>query len=466
MAREVSSSFRLMLVALGASGCTSHPLTAITFDTGVEQRDDYKQVTGSATSIDILFVVDNSGSMAVNQSNLASNLPGFIDLISATPADFRIAVTSTDMDDPTQSGRFLAASGNPKILSRTTPNLKDVFAANVKLGTHGSGFEHPLAAMEAALSAPLINNENAGFLRSDALLGIVVVSDEDDCSYPDHLVDEFGDDYPCYTKVDQMIPVPHYVDFLKGLKGGDASKIFYAYIGGPDIPAATVLQACSRNSECQSGLCWEQSVSESLMPMPQCCPPNPTLLACQSDSDCASVAGTSCVGHKCMFNMTQRQYPPHECSCYGPTFGAAAVPGTRNIDMVKSFGSNGIFDTICTDDWNKSLQAIGGVVVSLVCQFPLSELKKDPNRLPSSARDLIVKVAGNEVAPTGWTYNCPTAQSPNGSVSFNSNSCPGPGASIQFIFEPASMSSPPVLGTGTTACPAGQRPGNCGYCQS
>jgi hypothetical protein len=307
-----------------------------------------------SVAVDILFVIDNSGSMGAVQESLAASLPSlFIDRLSDSlaPTDFHIAVISTDMDDTAQSGRFQAAPGNPKILTPDTPNVKQVLSDNLKLGTHGSGFERPLAAMEVALSLPLIGNENAGFLRAKALLGIVVVSDEDDCSGPPG-VDDFGDDSFCYSKIDQMTPVQHFVDFLKGLKGGDAGKIAYAYIGGPDIPIATRISGCSRDSECESGLCWQVT--------DMCCPSNPAPLACRSDSDCAGVAGTSCVGRTCMFNMTQRPYPPHQCSCFGRTFGTAAVPGTRNIDMVKAFGSNGIFSSICTDDWNKIMQDLFG----------------------------------------------------------------------------------------------------------
>src|SRR5262249_25020223 len=159
-----------------------------------------QQPTTGSSKIDILFMVDNSGSMAEEHANVAANAGAFIDLIAATPADFRIALVTTDMfNGPPKpgGGRFWScsttirgcenfpcpAAGNPKILDRNTPNLKDVFAANVcSLGTGGDGFEKGLAAVEAALTPPLIDNENSGFLRNDALLGVVYVSDEEDCS--------------------------------------------------------------------------------------------------------------------------------------------------------------------------------------------------------------------------------------------------------------------------------------------
>ena len=54
------------------------------------------------------------------------------------------------------------------------------------LGTEGCGFEHQLQSLRAALAAsdPASNLavSNRGFLREDAFLGIVILSDEDDCS--------------------------------------------------------------------------------------------------------------------------------------------------------------------------------------------------------------------------------------------------------------------------------------------
>src|SRR5687767_15405232 len=49
------------------------------------------------TPTDILFVVDNSGSMADEQENLAVNFGRFIEQIAGS-GDYRIAVVTTDVD--------------------------------------------------------------------------------------------------------------------------------------------------------------------------------------------------------------------------------------------------------------------------------------------------------------------------------------------------------------------------------
>ncbi len=64
--------------------------------------------------------------------------------------------------------------------------MSKVFGCIAQLGTGGCGFGQPLAALARALGAdgqppPAAN---AGFLRPDAYLGIVLISNEDDCSVP------------------------------------------------------------------------------------------------------------------------------------------------------------------------------------------------------------------------------------------------------------------------------------------
>jgi hypothetical protein len=51
------------------------------------------------------------------------------------------------------------------------------------VGVLGCGYEHQLASIARALD-PAATPENAGFIRPDAHLAIVLVTDEDDCSAP------------------------------------------------------------------------------------------------------------------------------------------------------------------------------------------------------------------------------------------------------------------------------------------
>jgi hypothetical protein len=67
-----------------------------------------------------------------------------------------------------------------------------MFQDNVRVGIRGNTTEKGLNALRAALDPSfidpitgknLVNNENAGFLRPDAKLTLILVSDEEDCSY-------------------------------------------------------------------------------------------------------------------------------------------------------------------------------------------------------------------------------------------------------------------------------------------
>jgi hypothetical protein len=124
---------------------------------------------------DVLFVVDNSCSMAEEQGSLGSNLGAFLSFAMTQGIDYQIAVTTTDVDPGGEQGRFV---GTTKIITPNTANGDQIFQQNVSLGTGGSGIEQGLEASYLALSDPLINTWNAGFIRQDAALAVIYVSDE------------------------------------------------------------------------------------------------------------------------------------------------------------------------------------------------------------------------------------------------------------------------------------------------
>lgn len=131
------------------------------------------------TPIDILFVVDNSGSMADNQARLVENFQRFIDqpAIANDEVDFHIGVTTTDTF--AEAGRLV---GVPAVITNDTPDLASVFTANASVGVNGSGSEAGLEASRLALSEPNLSGANAGFLRDEAALVVIYVSDEEDQS--------------------------------------------------------------------------------------------------------------------------------------------------------------------------------------------------------------------------------------------------------------------------------------------
>ena len=139
--------------------------------------DTYTLPPAAKRPVDVLFVIDDSCSMKNDQDALAANFDSFIGSFQTRQVDFQLGAVTTDMKSPTRSGRLVAP-----FLGSQTPELKAAFKAMVSVGTQGSSNEQGLAAAAAALSEPLASAENAGFLRDQADLGLVFITDENDHS--------------------------------------------------------------------------------------------------------------------------------------------------------------------------------------------------------------------------------------------------------------------------------------------
>lgn len=135
-------------------------------------------------SVDILFVVDDSGSMMTHQTNLANNITRFVSAFTKRGSiDYHIGVINSTMDTwsgtPNCCGKLV---GYPHFVDRNTPNVVNVLARNLKVGTNGSGTERFFDPIMAALSAPLVNTDNLGFYRSNSHLAVVYITDAEDQS--------------------------------------------------------------------------------------------------------------------------------------------------------------------------------------------------------------------------------------------------------------------------------------------
>lgn len=121
--------------------------------------------------VDILFVVDNSGSMGDMQSSISANSSVFITALNAAGADFRIAVITTD--DPNFVG---------PVLDPTYPSLETEFQSQILVGTSGSAMEPGLQMAYEATSTGGDADPLGSFMRPDATFSVVFISDEDDRS--------------------------------------------------------------------------------------------------------------------------------------------------------------------------------------------------------------------------------------------------------------------------------------------
>jgi hypothetical protein len=118
--------------------------------------------------------------------------------------------------------------------------LETKFACVAQIGTGGDGNERPMAALSAALSPP-INQPgacNEGFLRDDALLVVVIITDEQD----DHETES------CMSDPQPGSPgePPGWFAAVTAAKGGDESKIVVLSLVGPqDEPKCPELDKCT-----------------------------------------------------------------------------------------------------------------------------------------------------------------------------------------------------------------------------
>ncbi len=151
------------------------------------QIDEFEQL--GTPKVDILFVIDNSCSMGQEQDSIAANFQAFIQFAQAQALDYQLGVTTADSD--TDMGRLVHPTGpsalyggpvqNKIVTPQTQPTPESVFVTNVSLGTGAPGSAADESGFESAflaLTAPNSIGHNAGFLRQDAVLSIIFVSDE------------------------------------------------------------------------------------------------------------------------------------------------------------------------------------------------------------------------------------------------------------------------------------------------
>jgi hypothetical protein len=241
----VQTAFRLparSLLALAAAAaalalggaCNTRPIAKPGEAPAQVTPDTFNQALNNKA--DILFMIDNSNSMAPKQCSLRQYFPNFIQPLKdlATKPDLHLGIVTSDMGAgqfsvptcETQGGdqgilqnteaappvecpevkcgngagqgrlnnaadRFLtyspSSSGGAAV--NFTGDIADAFACYAALGTGGCGFEHQLASVRAALAgcesdSGCSQHQNENFFRKDAYLAVILLTDEDDCSAP------------------------------------------------------------------------------------------------------------------------------------------------------------------------------------------------------------------------------------------------------------------------------------------
>jgi hypothetical protein len=379
---RMSTPWILSLAALASSGaaCDTHPVavskTATDAETFALTAEWPAFAQTSTPKLDLLFMVDNSSSMAPLQAKLAAGFTDFMTVLQSLPGgtpDLHVGVVSSSMGAGPEIGIEQCPVGGDQGMLQATPRtcmqtgladnyiavktnpmtgqldtnfgaqaLPGVFSCIAMLGENGCGFEHQLASVRMALDPAIAPATNAGFLRADAFLAVILVTNEDDCSAPadatlfspasqlvsdplgplqSYRCNEFG--HLCMidgklqapprkpngdvtltgcvsNEKGPLDPVADFVTFLKGLKG-DPARVFLAAVTGPATPYVVGLQA-------------------------------PTL-------------------------PDDAQWPVVEHSCQGAD-GTFADPSVRIAQAVNAFGGHGLLASICDDTMGPVLRQI------------------------------------------------------------------------------------------------------------
>lgn len=143
----------------------SFPEHVLSINTKDHQVDVVEQFQQKPLALDILVVIDNSGSMAEEQQGLANKLGPL--LSSVADSDWQINIITTDANDPVCSRA---------LIRKSDANSAAKFAAGIQAGINGSGIERGI--LRAVQGIECDNN----WVRNDSTLAVLVVSDEDNCS--------------------------------------------------------------------------------------------------------------------------------------------------------------------------------------------------------------------------------------------------------------------------------------------
>lgn len=133
--------------------------------------------------VDMLWVIDTSGSMFTKQQLLASGFNSFANVFTTKGFNFNMAIVTADTYAPGHvpiGGQAGVFQGTPTVINTNTTNFATTFQANVQFPVAGNSDAKKLDAIELALSPSLLAGSNSGFLRSDAHLAVILVSDDDD----------------------------------------------------------------------------------------------------------------------------------------------------------------------------------------------------------------------------------------------------------------------------------------------
>jgi hypothetical protein len=381
---------------LGA-GCVSRPVDAPPAASGNQTTEIFPQTLD--TKVDLLFLVDSSKSMQGEQELLRSQFPVLVEALRTPklgPAgctlaarncnipDVRIGVITPDLGFGGGESTCVPGGDGAKLLNRprtgacptptdawisyiNTPSgattnisggsgdpvarIAEAFACIASVGFAGCGFEHQLEATRRALDPAL--NLNPGFIRPEALLAVVLITDEDDCSASNPALFDltnpalsagggnFSANFRCFE----------YGTSCQGVKPEDERK--------PGVRQGCTPDSASPYLHAVTGPKSYETFFKGLKPTGRVLlsaitgPPTPVEVKTKSEPSTAST------------------YPNLQPSCTldpNPESYKDAFPSIRISALLNSFKAQagdvpGSLTSICTDDFGPALREVGQKII-------------------------------------------------------------------------------------------------------
>jgi hypothetical protein len=351
-------------------------------------------------NLDILFLVDDSSSMSAAQATLRQSFAGFVAALRGLPdgpPDLHIAVISSDMG--AGDGSISSCSGTGKggvfqyaprgtctstglqtgwtfvsdgaTAKNYAGNLEDVLACISALGESGCGFEQPFKALTRALGADGFSapQENVGFLRPDAYLAIVMLTNEDDCSAADGL--PLYDTSANFSLDSQLGPPSSF----------RCNEFGHICDGAPPSRRAPNGQvsdtATYHNCVSAEGAGFLRTVAETAA----------QIKALKADP-AGQIFVTTITGPEMPYQVRWRSpnttdsgpWPEiaHACTTASGSF---ADPGIRTAELVAQFGDKGHLASICDADFGPALERLAARIGAAMAGPCISEpIADDPAR--------------------------------------------------------------------------------------
>jgi hypothetical protein len=178
---------------------------------GGEKTDHFVQSEASAA--DLLFVIDSSPGM--DHGPLLGAVDDLLGRLDEHGLDWHIGAITADV---TELGLL---RGPPAWVHAAHPEAMTAVQEAFDVGTSGNELEQGLHQAFLALSSPMSTGANAGFVRTEALLHLVFVSDDEDLSEPASgwTAAEYGDFFVARKLVSEDVVVSDITGGRQGCSG-------------------------------------------------------------------------------------------------------------------------------------------------------------------------------------------------------------------------------------------------------